>query len=140
MRTTSTRRRLCSLAGIVLGLVVVVVGYLLLEPRAPGRSAEGFLTGGLVTVVAALAARWWYARRGPDAGGASRWAAGVPDELDDRILTRALAVVGFVAILASAVGGAASLGGVPAAVVLGALPALLLVTLAVASFAIARRS
>ena len=140
MTRTETRRRLAWVAGMTLAVVLVVVGYLLLEPRAPGNAAGGFLTGGLTTLVALAAARWWHARRGVEAGSTARWAAGVPDERDDRILTRALAVVGYVAILGSAIGAALVLGGAPADVVATALPMLLLATLAVASVVIARRS
>lgn len=137
---TPAQRRAAWVLGLLLALVIVVVGYLLLEPRTPGNAAEGFLGGGLVVLVLA-AVQGLRVRLRPDgAGPATRWSAGVPDERDDRILTRSLAVVGLVAVLLTSATALAFLVGAAPEMLFALQPLALMATLGAAFAVISRRS
>jgi len=137
--TSAPVRRTAWTIGLLAGLVAVVGGYALLEPRAPGNVAAGFLGGGL-SALALIALQRWRVLRRSASGAAARWAAGEPDERDDAILTRALAVVGFAGIFGGSAAVVAMFAGVDAAVLLGALPAVLIAVLVVAFAVYSRRS
>lgn len=126
---------------ILAGAVAVIAVFLALNGRSPGNMAGGALAGGATVLVAAAVGRWRAVRRADKAGSTARWLGAVPDERDDDVLTRALAVVGYVAVMASclAVVLVAATSWEPLAIV-GALPALLLVTLVVSFAVINRRS
>lgn len=127
--------------GLLVGAVGAVALFLALNGRSPGNMAGGALAGGIAVLVAAAVGRWRAVRRADKAGSTARWLGAVPDERDDDVLTRALAVVGYVAVMASclAVVLVAATTWEPLAIV-GALPALLLVTLIVSFAVINRRS
>lgn len=137
--TSAPARRAAWTVGLLAGLVAVIAGYALLEPRAPGNVATGFLGGGLAALALIALQRWRVMRRA-SGGAAARWAAGEPDERDDAILTRALAVVGFAGILGGSAAVVAMFAGVDAAVLLGALPAVLIAVLVIAFAAYSRRA
>lgn len=136
---TPSQQRAAWGIGMLSGVVAVALGYVILAPRAPGNVAVGFLGGG-VGVLLLLALDRLRVMRGTETGSAARWAAASPDERDDRILTRSLAVVGYVGILASSVGAVAMFAGAGPGVVLGILPGLMLVTLVISFVVISRRS
>ncbi len=126
---------------ILAGAVVVILGYLALNGRSPGNMAGGFLVGGATVLAAAAVGRWRAVRRPSAAGSAARWFGAVPDERDDDVLTRALAIVGYVAIMASSLSTVlvATTSWDPLAIA-AILPALLLGTLIVSFAVINRRS
>lgn len=127
--------------GLLCGAVGAVALFLALNGRSPGNMAGGALAGGIAVLVAAAVGRWRAVRRADKAGSTARWLGAVPDERDDDVLTRALAVVGYVAVMASclAVVLVAATSWNPLAIV-GALPSLLLVTLVISFAVINRRS
>lgn len=122
------------------GGVALVALYALLAERAPGDAAEGALTGGGLVLLGACVARWRTVRRARTAGTAARIGGAALDERDDHVLTRTLAVVGYVAITLSALASAAVLVGADATVVVGVVPFVLLATLAVTFVVIDRRT
>ncbi|MGO1317951.1 MAG: hypothetical protein ACTMIR_13070 [Cellulomonadaceae bacterium] len=79
-------------------LVVVASGWLLLRERAPGNMGNGFLTAGLVAYALYLVAVWRARRRPANLTSAERSLTRTGDERDDAVTTRALAVVGLVAL------------------------------------------
>ncbi|GHG50111.1 hypothetical protein GCM10011331_12440 [Flavimobilis marinus] len=127
--------------GLLGGAAGAIALFLALNGRSPGNMAGGALAGGATVLVAVAIGRWRAVRRADKAGSTARWLGAVPDERDDDVLTRALAVVGYVAVMASclAVVLVAATSWNPLAIV-GALPALLLGTLVISFAVINRRS
>lgn len=127
--------------GLLAGAVAVVTIFLILNGRSPGNMAGGALQGGVAVLVIAAIGRWRAVRRASKAGPTARWLGAIPDERDDDVLTHALAVVGYVAVMATSVAVVlvATTSWDPLAIV-GALPALLIVTLVISFAAINRRS
>ncbi|MBB2921172.1 hypothetical protein [Cellulomonas cellasea] len=137
---TPAQQRTAWLLGLLSGTVGLVALYAVLAARAPGDTAAGALTGGLTVLLLACVARWRTVRRGRTASTATRIGGGALDERDDHVLTRTLAVVGYVAILASGLASAAVMVGADAATVVRALPFALLGTLGITFVVVDRRS
>lgn len=137
---TPTQQRNAWRVGMASSAVALVALYALLHDRAPGDSAAGALTGGGAVLLAACVARWRTVRRARTAGTAARIGGYALDERDDHVLTRTLAVVGGIAIVASALASTAVLLGADAEVVVGVLPLVLLGTLGVTFVVVDRRT
>lgn len=137
---TPAQQRNAWLLGMLSGAVAMVALYAVLAGRAPGNAAEGALAGGALVLLAACVARWRTVRRARTAGTAARIGGGAFDERDDHVLTRTLAVVGTVAIVASGIASAAVMVGADATVVVGALPFVLLATLGITFVVVDRRT
>lgn len=137
---TPTQQRNAWLLGLLSGAVALVALSAVLAERAPDDTAAGALAGGLAVLLLACVARWRTVRRGRTASTAARIGGGVLDERDDHVLTRTLAVVGYVAVLASGIASAAVSVGADAATVVKALPFVLLATLGITFVVVDRRS
>lgn len=141
----STDRRTAMPKALTVGLVlvlvplVVVTGLLLIE-YGPGNMGAGFLQGAALATVGGVVVLWRVTRRPEKTTTFERAWTQTGDERDDAVLTRALAVLGLVAVPLT---GAATI-----AIALGALVEMVLTLLlfaeilvgAVAFAAINRRS
>ncbi|WP_369133763.1 hypothetical protein [Modestobacter sp. I12A-02662] len=86
------------LAAVLVALALVIATGLLLREYAPGNMGVGFLQGAAGAMVA-VAAMAWRVRRRP--GGATTFERAwtqTGDERDEAVLTRALAVLGLLAL------------------------------------------
>lgn len=111
-----------------LGFIIVLVGGLVLREHGPGNMGNGFIVGGMISLLLATFAVWRSATRPGSAGTFERAFTQSGDERDDTVLTHALAVLGLCAL---------PLTGVAAyAIALGAEPAIVLALLMVAQLAI----
>lgn len=121
---TTTRQKAFALliAAIVLTLLVGV--GLLLRENAPGNMGNGFLVGAGVAFVVVLIMGWRVTRADSGATVFERAFTSHGDERDAAILTRALAVLGLMALPLAGVAGV-TIG-------LGANPLMVLVLLMVA--------
>ena len=79
-------------------LAAMAATGLLLREYAPGNMGDGFLGGAAVTLLAGGVTAWRVARRPARATTFERAWTQTGDERDDAVLTRALAVVGLLAI------------------------------------------
>ena len=139
MSTTDTRtRRIAWWAGLLTGLGAILVLAAVLAANGQRDTAAGVLTGGLLVLGLAAVARVRALRHGATAATASRVAAGEPDERDRQVTLRAAAAVGVSAFAVSPLALVASLLGVDAETVLGALP-WLFIAVGVVAFALADR-
>lgn len=121
------------------GLALLVSLGVVLHQYGPGRMWLGYL-GGVALAVAAFVVAGWRVRRSPDrATPLERALVHAGDERDDDVLTRSLAVVGIVAMPATAVATVIMAAGAPAVAVSGVLVWGLLMLLGVAFAVINRR-
>ena len=109
---TGSRPLVLGAAGATVTLLVVT--GLLLREHAPGNMGLGFLQGAGVALLAVAVMTWRVARRPDRATTFERAWTQTGDERDDAVLTRALAVLGFLAVPLT--GGAAIAVGLGAAV------------------------
>jgi hypothetical protein len=79
-------------------LAVVISAGLLLREHGPGNMGNGLLTGAAVGLVGAGVMWWRTSRRSSEATLFERAWTQTGDERDDAVLTRALAVLGLVAL------------------------------------------
>ncbi len=94
-----TRTKPALALGIALGaLALLVVTGLLLREHGPGNMGTGFLWGGAVSLVGAGVMAWRVSRRPGSATTFERAWTQTGDERDDALLTRALAVLGLLAV------------------------------------------
>jgi drug/metabolite transporter (DMT)-like permease len=100
MSTTElTGRQKAVVAVTMAALLVVVLGVgLLLQERGPGNMGTGFLVGAGVAVLASLVVAYRVTRNPDRATTVERALTQHGDEREDRILTRALAVLGLLAV------------------------------------------
>lgn len=134
--TGATRPLLATLAAV--GLALIVTLGVVLHQYGPGRMWLGYLVG-VALAIATFAVASWRVRRHPDrAMPMERVLVHAGDERDDDVLTRALAVVGIVAMPATAVATVIIAAGAPAVAVSGGLVWGLLVLLGV-TFAVINR-
>lgn len=140
---SSTSRRPST--GAVVVLVALLLGALLatgflLREYAPGGMGNGFLQGAAVALVAA-GVMWWRVSRRPErASTFERAWTQTGDERDDLVLTRALAVLGLLALPLTAVATVVIALGTPVAATLAVLLVAQPVVLAVSFVTIDRRS
>jgi hypothetical protein len=114
--------------GCLVVLAMVVVAGLLLREHGPGNMGAGFLWGAAVGLVGVAIMAWRVGRPGGDATTFERAWLQSGDERDDAVLTRALAVLGLVAL---------PLTGIAAiAIALGAHVAMVMCLLLVAQLAV----
>ncbi len=124
-RTATQRALVLGAVGAAVALLVAI--GLLLREYAPGNMGTGFLGGAAVALVGS-AVMWWRAVRRPhSATTIERAWTQTGDERDDAVLTRALAVLGLLAVPLT---GAAAI-----AIGLGAAVAMVLTLLLVAEIA-----
>jgi hypothetical protein len=124
-----TARQRGAVVLVLLGALALLAGTgLLLQEHAPGNMGTGFLQGAAVAAVAAAAMAWRVSSRPGSATTFERAWTQSGDERDDAVLTRALAVLGLLAV---------PLTGVAAiAIALGALVEMVLTLLLVAEVAV----
>ena len=79
------------------GAFLIATGLLLRE-HAPGNMGEGLLSGGAVALLAVAVMVWRVSRRPDSATTLERAWTQTGDERDDAVLTRALAVLGLLAV------------------------------------------
>jgi hypothetical protein len=87
-----------ALAAVLVALALVIATGLLLREYAPGNMGEGFLIGAAGGLVAAAVMGWRVLRRPDGATTFERAWTQTGDERDDAVLTRALAVLGLLAL------------------------------------------
>jgi hypothetical protein len=92
------RQKATMLVVTVTTLAVVIVVGLLLREHGPGNMGNGFLQGAGVGLVLASVALWRALRRPESATTFERAFTQTGDERDDSVLTRALAVLGILAV------------------------------------------
>jgi hypothetical protein len=86
------------LAAVLVVLALVIATGLLLREYAPGNMGVGFLQGAAGGLVAAAVMAWRVHRRPGRATSFERAWTHTGDERDDAVLTRALAVLGLLAL------------------------------------------
>jgi hypothetical protein len=96
-RLPARRAALALVSGLAAIVVLVAVG-LLLQEYGPGNMGTGFLVGGAASVVAATVMWWRATKRAGSATTFERAWTQTGDERDDTVLTRALAVLGLLAV------------------------------------------
>ncbi|MGY1631968.1 hypothetical protein ACI784_09735 [Geodermatophilus sp. SYSU D01186] len=99
----STDRRTGTQTALALGAVLAAVALLiavglLLQEYGPGNTGLGFLQGAAVALVAVAVMAWRVRRRPGSATSFERAWTQTGDERDDALLTRALAVLGLLAL------------------------------------------
>jgi hypothetical protein len=94
--TVSQRAFVLGLVGAILALLVAT--GLLLREHAPGNMGLAFLQGAGVALLAVAVMAWRVARRPDSATTFERAWTQTGDERDDAVLTRALAVLGLLAV------------------------------------------
>ncbi len=127
-------------AGVAVGLVGTLGLALAVGSAGHPDTAAGIVTGGMLVLVLAAAARWRSASAPDRAGTAARIAAGRPDERDVRVHQATLSVVGAVAIVLSGLSSAATFVDVDAAVIVRTMPFLLVLTMVCAFVVVNRRT
>jgi drug/metabolite transporter (DMT)-like permease len=109
-RRTGTQTALALAAVLAAVALLIAVGLLLLE-YGPGNMGSGFLQGAAAALVAVAVMAWRVRRRPGSATTFERAWTQTGDERDDAVLTRALAVLGLLAVpLTGAAGIAIGLG------------------------------
>ncbi|KAB1144653.1 hypothetical protein F6X68_20085 [Micromonospora sp. AMSO12t] len=109
-RHTDKRRALALGVGMAIVALLIAVGLLLRE-HAPGNMGVGFLLGAAVGLIGAAVMAWRLNRRPDRTTAFERAWSQSGDERDDAVLTRALAVLGLLALpLTGAAGIAIGLG------------------------------
>ncbi|MEW2378085.1 hypothetical protein AB0883_18550 [Micromonospora sp. NPDC047812] len=109
-RHTDRRRALALGVGMAIVALLIAVGLLLRE-HAPGNMGVGFLLGAAVGLIGVAVMAWRLRRRPDRATTFERAWSQSGDERDDAVLTRALAVLGLLALpLTGAAGIAIGLG------------------------------
>ncbi|MEU2664676.1 hypothetical protein ACLQ20_09860 [Micromonospora sp. DT46] len=109
-RHTDKRRALALGVGMAIVALLIAVGLLLRE-HAPGNMGVGFLLGAAVGLIGAAVMAWRLSRRPDRTTAFERAWSQSGDERDDAVLTRALAVLGLLALpLTGAAGIAIGLG------------------------------
>ncbi|UZN03160.1 hypothetical protein [Cellulomonas sp. S1-8] len=93
-----TSRRTVAVVVVMAGLALVVAVGLLLQEHGPGNMGRGFLQGAAVGFVGVLVMAWRTTRRPASATTFERAWTQSGDERDDSVLTRALAVLGLLAL------------------------------------------
>jgi len=111
---------------VALALIVVMIGGLvaiglILRSHGPGNMGTGFLGGALVAALGALIMGWRMARHPERTTTLERGWAQSGDERDDAVLTRALAVLGLLALPVTGAAGIIIALGVNAQMVLALL-------------------
>ncbi len=142
MSTTElTGRQKAVLTVVLMGLLALVVGVgLLLREHGPGNMGTGFLQGAAVGILGVLVVAYRVTRNPDRATTAERAFTQQGDERDDAILTRALAVLGLLAVPLTGVAAVAIGFGADVAMVLFFLLVAQVLVGTVAFAAIARRS
>ncbi|MCL3859461.1 hypothetical protein [Actinotalea sp. K2] len=97
-RDLTSRQKAAALLATMLLLAAVVGVGLLLQEHGPGNMGTGFLQGAAVGLAAATVMLWRSARTPQRATTFERAFTLTGDERDDRVLTRALAVLGLAAL------------------------------------------
>ncbi|MGC4790616.1 hypothetical protein ACLQ22_22655 [Micromonospora sp. DT178] len=109
-RHTDRRRALALGVGMAIVALLIAVGLLLRE-HAPGNMGVGFLLGAAVGLIGVAVMAWRLSRRPDRTTAFERAWSQSGDERDDAVLTRALAVLGLLALpLTGAAGIAIGLG------------------------------
>jgi hypothetical protein len=109
-RHTDKRRALALGVGMAIVALLIAVGLLLRE-HAPGNMGVGFLLGAAVGLIGVAVMAWRLSRRPDRTTAFERAWSQSGDERDDAVLTRALAVLGLLALpLTGAAGIAIGLG------------------------------
>ena len=122
------QRKALGLGAGLFALVLVVVVGLLLREHGPGDMGDGFLSGAAAALLGGAVMWWRVSRRPGDATTFERAWTQSGDERDDAVLTRALAVLGLLALPLT---GAATI-----AIGLGATVEMVLTLLLVAEFGV----
>lgn len=104
--TTSHRKAIVILISAA-GLTILLGAGLLLREHAPGNMGNGFLAGASVASIVALVMIWRATRATSGATTFERAWTSRGDERDDAVLTRALAVLGLLALPLTGVATAA---------------------------------
>lgn len=140
MSTTdlTTKQKAIVIGACLLGTAVVVGAGLLLRAYGPGNMGNGFLAGAAVALVACAVMTWRVVRRPHRTTTFERGFTRVGDERDDAVLTRALAVLGLLAVPTTGCAAIAIALGAPAAPALTVLMVAQVAVLAV-SFAVVNR-
>jgi hypothetical protein len=136
----SARQRALVLGAVLAGVTVLVAVGLLLREHGPGNMGTGFLTGAAGAVVVAAVMLWRARRRPQTATTFERAWTQTGDERDDAVLTRALAVVGLLAVPLTGVAAIAIGLGALVEMALTLLMAAQLLVGAVAFAVVSRRS
>ncbi len=139
--TDITAKQKALLIGLGLLAIAVLVGVgLLLREYAPGNMGNGFLAGGGLALLG-FAVMVWRVTRTPDRTTTfERGWTQSGDERDDAVLTRALAVLGLIAVPLTGAAAIAVALGVEAIAALGVLLFVELAAAALAFTVINRRS
>ena len=124
----------------LLGVAVVVAVGLLLRAYGPGNMGNGFLGGAGLALVAGAVLVWRVVRRPDRASTFERGFTQAGDERDDAVLTRALAVLGLLAIPTTGVAAVVIALGGHAAATLTVLIGVQVGVLAVSFAVVNRRS
>ena len=121
-RQTDKRRAVVLLVALAILALVIATGLLLRE-HAPGNMGTGFLAGAAGGMVAAAVLAWRVIKRPGSATTFERAWTQTGDERDDAVLTRALAVLGLLAVpltgaatIAIGLGAAGAVLAIPAVV------------------------
>ncbi|MFV2113802.1 hypothetical protein ACFHW0_15890 [Micromonospora sp. LOL_025] len=96
-RHTDRRRALALGVGMAIVALLIAVGLLLRE-HAPGNMGVGFLLGAALGLIGVGVMAWRLSRRPERATTFERAWSQSGDERDDAVLTRALAVLGLLAL------------------------------------------
>jgi drug/metabolite transporter (DMT)-like permease len=96
-RRTGTQTALALAAVLAAVALLIAVGLLLVE-YGPGNMGSGFLQGAAVALAAVAVMAWRVRRRPGSATTFERAWTQTGDERDDAVLTRALAVLGLLAV------------------------------------------
>ncbi|RLK25230.1 hypothetical protein DER29_3219 [Micromonospora sp. M71_S20] len=105
-RHTDKRRALALGVGLATVALLIAVGLLLRE-HAPGNMGVGFLQGAAVGLIGVAVMAWRLSRRPERTTAFERAWSQSGDERDDAVLTRALAVLGLLALPLTGVAGIA---------------------------------
>ena len=134
------KRGALRVAGVAALLALLLATGLLLREHGPGNMGTGFLQGGAVALVAAALMWWRVSRRPGRATTFERAWTQTGDERDDAVLTRALAVLGLLALPLTAAAAVAVGLGAAVEVVLAVLRVVEVLVGGLAFAVVARRS
>lgn len=140
MSTDNRSILLRGIAGFLAGTIVLVTGTILLIQYGPGNMGKGFATGGTAVIIAFVFVLWRVARRPQHASSFERSFLGSADERDQRVATKAAAVVGVFSIPAVSVAAVAIAIGARTEIVLALLIYALLAVAVVSFIVTARKS